>query len=257
MSTQTKLFKSLCFFFLSVGMAYAQEANSMVAAGDGDGPGIRAIRILEVEERDIIQQTYNSHRPQQQFKNNYCIELFTRGIGETANGITIKSMTGEEVEDTCGANVTAHDMELDQLVHKIAGDCIVQSYGFIVAPANSTLYQHFHNDYTNTLSTYWIPLVNFTSRNAPQYIPNLVGDPTEGETMFGLEFTLMENEGLLGMVVAQLICRAFTLVYMAPRTIHRGIPNREIYDRPMFFIEMDDEPYDFDNDFSENTSTEA
>jgi len=25
----------------------------------------------------------------------------------------------------------------------------------------------------------------------------------------------------------------------------------------MFFIEMDDEPYDFDNDFSENTSTEA
>lgn len=44
---------------------------------------------------------------------------------------------------------------------------------------------------------------------------------------------------------------------MAPRTIHRGIPNREKYDRPMFFIEMDDEPYDFDNDFSENTSTEA
>lgn len=253
MSAITKLFKPLCFFLLSVGMAYAQEANSMVAAGDG--PGIRAIRILEEEERDIIQRTYNSHRPQQQFKNNYCIELFIRG--ETANGITIKSMTGEEVEDTCGANVTAHDMELDQLVHKIAGDRIVQSYGFIVAPANSTLYQHFHNDYTNTLSTYWIPLVNFTSRNAPQFIPNVVGDPTEGENFFGSELSLMEDLGLLGMVVAQLICRAFTLVYMAPRTIHRGIPNREKYDRPMFFIEMDDEPYDFDNDFSENTSTEA
>jgi hypothetical protein len=254
MFAATKLLTPLCSFLLSVVTAYAKEANAMVAAGDG--PGIRAIRSLEEEERDIIQRAYNSHRPQQQFKNNYCIDMFHRG--GTANGITITSMTGEEVEDTCGANVTAHDKkELEQLVHKIAGDRIVQDYGFIVAPANSTLYQHFHNDYSNTLSTYWIPLVDLTSRNAPQFIPNFVGYPTEGEKMFGSEFTLMENEGLLGMVVAQTICRAFTLVYMAPRTIHRGIPNGEKYDRPMFVIEMDDEPYDSDNDFSENTSTEA
>ena len=198
--------------------------------------------------------------------------MFARG--KTAEGV--KSTTGEEVENACDdVNVTAHDEELDQLVHKIAGRHTVQSYGFIVAPAKSTLYQHFHIDFLNTTANYWIPLVDLTSRNAPQYIPNFVRDPTDGEEMFGLEFTVMENEGLLGMTVAQTISRAFTLLYMAPGTIHRGIPNGENHDRPMFFIEMDDErsrivddegfklklnndSYYFDmEDFSDHTSTVA
>ena len=84
--------------------------------------------------------------------------------------------------------------------------------------------------------------------------------------MFGLEFTVMENEGLLGMTVAQTICRAFTLLFMAPGENH---------DRPMFYIKMDDERRRFVDeveelklehndsdyfdmeDFSDHTSTQA
>ncbi len=198
----------------------AKEANTAGAAG-GDGPGIQAICMVEEEECGIIQQTYNVCRPKQAFKNNQYIELFAQGK-TTAD---IVSTTVEEVEDACDANIMANDEELDQLVHKIVGDCVLQKYGFIVAPANSTLYQHFHIDYLNTVSSYFIPLVDWMSQNAPHYIPNFVGNPTDGEEIFGSKFTLMEKEGLLGMVVAQTICWVFTLLFMSPRTIHRGIPN--------------------------------
>jgi hypothetical protein len=242
MFAETILNASL-LFILPVIWASAKETNLNVAAGDG--PGVRAICMLDAEEHGIIQQTYNIRKPNQVFKNNYYIELFVRG--KTADGI--KSTTGEEVEGACNdLHVTAHDEELDRLVHKIAGGHSVQGYGFIVAPAKSTLYQHFHIDFLNTTANYWIPLVHLTSRNAPQYIPNFVHDPTDGEEMFGLEFTVMENEGLLGMIVAQTICQAFTLLYMAPGTIHRGIPNGENHDHPIFFIEMDDERRRIDDD---------
>lgn len=261
-------------------IVWASTAKETNLNGDA-GPGVQAIRMLDAEEQGIIQRAYNTHKPLNQvFKNNYYIQLFASG--KAADGI--KSTTGEEVnvvkyDATCNdVNVTRlHDEQvlLDKLVHKIAGNHNVISYGFIVAPAKSTLYQHFHIDFLNTTSNYWIPLTDLTSRNAPQYIPNFVGNPADGEEMFGLEFTVMENEGLLGMTVAQTICRAFTLLFMAPGTIHRGIPNGENHDRPMFYIEMDDERRRFVDeveelklehndsdyfdmeDFSDHTSTQA
>ena len=246
-------------FILQVIWTSAREANPAAAVA-GDEPGVRAIRMLDKEERGIIQQAYNTRKPNRALKNNYYIDLFV--WGRTACGI--KSTTGKDIEDACDVNVTARYEDLDQLVHNIAGDHIEQAYGFIVAPGYSKLYQHFHIDYSNTTATYWIPLVDLTSRNRPQYIPNFVGDPTNGEEDFGLEFTLMANQGLLGMVVSLTICRAFRLLYMAPGTAHHGIPNGKNLDRPIFFIEMDDKRRRIDDDevddwedFSDHTSTSA
>jgi hypothetical protein len=67
--------------------------------------------------------------------------------------------------------------------------------------------------------------------------------------MFGLEFTLMANEGLLGMVLAQTMCQTFMLVmYMAPGTVYGGIPNGENQGCPLFFIEMDSKGMRVDDD---------
>ena len=226
---------SLLLLNIAAGWASAKEAKLAVA---GDGPGIRATRMLNGDERGIIQRVYNARKTKLKFKHTYYIELFVQG--GTAKGIISTTGKKDGDDDACNDDETAYDEELDHLVHKLSGDHFVKSYGFIVAPAHSVGYQHFHIDYNITTEHYFIPLVDLTPKNAPQYIPNYSGNVDETE-WFGLEFEVMDNAVLHGLTVAQTLCHAFTVLHMAPGTIHRGIPNGENHERPMFFIEIDNQ----------------
>ena len=226
---------SLLLLNIAAGWASAKEAKLAAA---GDGPGIQATRMLNGDERGIIQRVYNARKTKLKFKHTYYIKLFVQG--GTAKGIISTTGKKDGDDDACNEDETAYDEELDHLVRKLSGDHFVKSYGFIVAPAHSVCYQHFHIDYYNTTEHYFIPLVDLTPKNAPQYIPNYSGNVDETE-WFGLEFEVMDNAGLLGLTVAQTLCHAFTVLHMAPGTIHRGIPNGENHERPMFFIEIDNQ----------------
>jgi len=47
---------------------------------------------------------------------------------------------------------------------------------------------------------------------------------------------MLDREGVTHLEVTQIISRPFSIVKLMPNVIHRGIANKENYDRNMFFI---------------------
>ena len=47
---------------------------------------------------------------------------------------------------------------------------------------------------------------------------------------------MLDREGVTHLEVTQIISRPFSILKLMPNVIHRGIANKEDYDRNMFFI---------------------
>ena len=117
----------------------------------------------------------------------------------------------------------------------------ILNYGFIVNPQGSTKTQHFHCDYSETSSNLFIPMTKVTVFNAPQFLPEeLKIARLDGDCNYGRHpEDIMEEEGVDFLVVNQVISKPWTLLRLNPHTPHRGIPNRDNYDRLMFFVTID------------------
>ena len=128
---------SLLLLNIAAGWASAKEAKLAVA---GDGPGIRATRMLNGDERGIIQRVYNARKTKLKFKHTYYIELFVQG--GTAKGIISTTGKKDGDDDACNEDETAYDEELDHLVRKLSGNHFCEivwvycgSSSFCVLPA--------------------------------------------------------------------------------------------------------------------------
>ncbi|MBK8266392.1 MAG: hypothetical protein IPK80_34330 [Nannocystis sp.] len=117
------------------------------------------------------------------------------------------------------------------------------SYGFVVNPAGSSAEQPFHCDYGVTTSNLFIPLTRVTLNNATRFIRQPLARARPRTTDFiGTVDEILEAEGCEVLEVVQLACRPFCLLRLLPGTPHAGVPNREDYDRAMFWVTVDSQP---------------
>jgi hypothetical protein len=117
------------------------------------------------------------------------------------------------------------------------------SYGFLVNPAGSTAEQTFHCDYGVTTSSLFIPLTRVTLNNAMRFIRQPLARARPRTTdAIGTVDEILDLEDAHAVEVVQLACRPFCLLCLLPGTPHAGIPNREDYDRTMFWVTVDSVP---------------
>lgn len=124
----------------------------------------------------------------------------------------------------------------------------ILSYGYITGPKNGEKSQTWHHDYCKGVSNIFIQLQQDTTNNATQFIrrPDR-GQPKsfnvdDYENNYGNgnyyppPHEMLDREGVTHLEVTQIIARPFSVVKLMPNVIHRGIANKEDYDRNMFFI---------------------
>lgn len=111
---------------------------------------------------------------------------------------------------------------------------------FIVNPINSRP-QRWHIDYNNDFSAIFIPLVELDCNNSPQFI----SFPAEGEVDLNKAIINPHNVDLNNIspgddsyYSSQVCCGAFSILYMEPGTIHRGVGNKNNIIRPMLCVEL-------------------
>jgi len=195
--------------------------------------GMERIRSLDDSEQRLIQDAYASCRPHMpprmptiHWLNLYLNRAFT-------------------VDHALRAPL--HEWITGTLAREYAGWAAVHilSYGFIVNPSGNPQGQPFHFDYSRTSSNLFVPLTRVSLANAIQFIREpLAHGPRFANDSFGTLEDILEAEGREAIEVAQLPCRAFSLVKLLPDTPHRGIPNTDDYDRTMLWITVDDHAYD-------------
>src|SRR5690349_3568078 len=82
-------------------------------------------------------------------------------------------------------------------------------------------------------------MVALSLHNSPQFIRTALPHnlPNDNWNLPCLS-DMLEREGpdCLAIEVSQLVCGPFTLLRMQEQTMHRGIPNSEDVDRPLFFV---------------------
>jgi hypothetical protein len=119
------------------------------------------------------------------------------------------------------------------------------AYGFITNPARNPRTQPFHFDYTRTSSTLFVPLTRVTPENATEFIREpLRRARMDHKAELGNLDQILEAEGCDAIEVVQVICRPYSLLRLRPDTPHRGIANREDYDRVMFIATVDDHDHE-------------
>jgi len=117
------------------------------------------------------------------------------------------------------------------------------SYGFVVNPAGSSVEQPFHCDYGVSTSNLFIPLTRVTLNNATRFIRQPLAHARPRTTdAIGTVDEILAAEGCDVLEVVQLACRPFCLLRLLPGTPHAGVPNREDYDRAMFWVTVDSHP---------------
>ena len=189
--------------------------------------GLELIRLLAADEQSLLLE---AHRvvPGARAGDSLTNNLFVDGafVGAT------------EVRDrlhTCAA--APREVYADwPVVHLI-------SYGFVVNPAGSTAEQTFHCDYGVTTSSLFIPLTRVTLNNAMRFIRQPLARARPRTTdAIGTVDEILDLEDASVVEVVQLACRPFCLLRLLPGTPHAGIPNREDYDRTMFWVTVDSVP---------------
>ena len=145
---------SLLLLNIAAGWASAKEAKLAAA---GDGPGIQATRMLNGDERGIIQRVYNARKTKLKFKHTYYIELFVQG--GTAKGIISTTGKKDGDDDACNEDETAYDEELDHLVRKLSGNHFCEivwvycgSSSFCVLPAFPHRLQYYNRTLFHSVS---------------------------------------------------------------------------------------------------------
>jgi hypothetical protein len=122
------------------------------------------------------------------------------------------------------------------------------SYGFIIGPKNGTINQEWHHDYAAGVSNIMIPMTRDTTNNATQFIRLPHGGMKTFQDDASREYKINNNQSypppheLLAreetthMEVSQVISEPFSILKLMPNVIHRGIANKEDYDRVLFFL---------------------
>ena len=105
---------------------------------------------------------------------------------------------------------------------------IMDGYGFVVNPIGSKQ-QVWHVDYTTDAAAIWIPLTQFTDRNATQFITLPETTPEEALEKVASNVDAVDVDALARSVdhfqVHQIVARPMSVLYMGRGTIHRGISN--------------------------------
>mmetsp|Transcript_3013 Transcript_3013/g.4592 ORF Transcript_3013/g.4592 Transcript_3013/m.4592 type:complete len:446 (+) Transcript_3013:155-1492(+) len=131
---------------------------------------------------------------------------------------------------------------------------VILSYGFIVSPKNGTLNQRWHQDYGTTVSNLMIPMTMMTQQNATQFVRHPDGpikSPTE-DLYFGEPHTLFSAEKTDHLEVCQVVTEPYSILKLFPGCIHRGIANKEDYDRILFFVSTSETEIDLQETFNDN-----
>jgi hypothetical protein len=118
---------------------------------------------------------------------------------------------------------------------------IMDGYGFVVNPVGSKP-QAWHVDYTTDAAAIWIPLTQFTDRNATQFITLPETTPPEALEQVASNVDEVDVDALARAVdhfqVRQIVARPMSVLYMGRGTIHRGISNSGDDNRISFYISL-------------------
>jgi len=210
------------------------------------GAGIQFTRKCNDEERAALSETFNTCQrlmnitevpveggPREiHWTNLYCDSQFH------AQKDNIPSFPAME---KFVQNIIAENYEVDDPRH-------ILSYGYIIGPKNGTTNQIWHHDYAAGVSNIMIPMTQDTTNNATQFV-RLPGGPAKSfqddeNTPYRVDqnqsypppHEMFAREETSHMEVTQVISEPFSILKLMPNVIHRGIANREDYDRVLFFL---------------------
>lgn len=188
--------------------------------------GLKFIRMLTNKEIDLVKSTYESIKHKIVRHNEvHWINLFMNNNQMIEyNDDTIHKWVLSLIKDN---NLPTH----------------IISYGYIINPAHSVKNQDFHYDYTITSTNIFIPLTYVTPSNATQFITETLDKTSVDNNYYGDPIKILTEEDVPFMEVKQLICKPFCMLQLMPQTPHRGIANTDNFDRIMFFLTVDHEPY--------------
>jgi len=118
---------------------------------------------------------------------------------------------------------------------------IMDGYGFVVNPVGSRP-QAWHVDYTTDAAAIWIPLTQFTDRNATQFITLPETTPEDvlekvASNVDEVDFAALAR-GVDHFQVHQIVARPMSVLYMGRGTIHRGISNTGDDNRISFYVSL-------------------
>lgn len=143
-----------------------------------------------------------------------------------------------------------HKEEMERLVNNLMAEFYrekryLRTCGFITSPRHGTASkaQAWHYDYTPGTSNIFIPISQLTHKNATQFIRGTRPGPLPASEFFPPPHVLLDDEKLDSIEVSQLLAKPFSILKLWPSIMHRGIDNGEDYDRVMFFISSDSEPF--------------
>jgi len=118
---------------------------------------------------------------------------------------------------------------------------IMDGYGFVVNPIGSKQ-QVWHVDYTTDAAAIWIPLTQFTERNATQFITLPETTPEDVLEQVASNVDAVDVDALARSVdhfeVHQIVAKPMSVLYMGRGTIHRGISNSGDDNRISFYISL-------------------
>ena len=118
---------------------------------------------------------------------------------------------------------------------------IMDGYGFVVNPIGSKQ-QVWHVDYTTDAAAIWIPLTQFTDRNATQFITLPETTPDDVLEQVASNVDAVDVDALARSVdhfeVHQIVAKPMSVLYMGRGTIHRGISNSGDDNRISFYISL-------------------
>ncbi len=134
-----------------------------------------------------------------------------------------------------------HDWCLKASAEFAEKGAIMDGYGFVVNPIGSKQ-QAWHVDYTTDAAAIWIPLTQFTDRNATQFITLPETTPDDALETVASNVDAVDVDALARSVdhfeVHQIVAKPMSVLYMGRGTIHRGISNSGDDNRISFYISL-------------------
>jgi len=196
-------------------------------------PGIFYQRTLKDDEKSTLLEAYEAVKDDMPHDDEVCwLNIFLN-----------KKQTFPDAEFTLPLQELVNDLlsEMYKDIDFAFPEKHVLAYGFITNPAGSKKIQHFHCDYTMTVSNLFIPLTKVSLKNSTQFISTKLNNAKmdKWDNFGATPEDVMESEGIDCLVVSQLVSKPWTVLRMNPGSPHRGIQNGDDYDRVMFFVTMD------------------
>jgi hypothetical protein len=187
--------------------------------------GLKYIRMLNNTEIDLVKTTYESIKHKVVRHNEvHWINLFMNNNRMIEYNDTIHDWVLSLIKDN---NLPTH----------------IISYGYIINPAHSVRNQDFHYDYTFTATNIFIPLTYVTPSNGTQFITEPLNNTSIDNNYYGDPIKILTEEDVPFIEVKQIMCKPYCMLQLMPKISHRGIANTDDFDRIMFFLTVDKEPY--------------